>query len=182
MRPPCSLLLATAAATAAVAAAACSSSRPPPSAPPPQPTVVEWEVHGQEGEPGGPPGDPGADPNAPPAGAGAGAPGAAPAPVAAAKRTLPQPPEVKLKLGHFTDAKHNIGLVIDRTNKEARVRFDHMPQVLRLDPMRAPGRIDYIRTINQVVLQVHDSGRVVVFVPNASESIEVVRDGDADPL
>jgi hypothetical protein len=171
MRTSCSLLL------AAAATAACTSSRPAPSAPPPQqqPTVVEWEVHGQEG----PPGDPGADPNAPPPGA---AEPTAQPPPPAPKRTLAQPPEVKLKLGHFTDAKHNIGLVIDRTNKEARVRFDHTPQVMRLDPMRAPGRTDYIRTINQVVLQVWDSGRVVVFVPNASESIDVVRDGDADPL
>ena len=172
MRTPCSLLL---------VAAACSPSRPPPSAPPPQATVVEWEVHGQDQE--GPPGNPGGDPNAvaPP-----GTPAPAPAPAAAqapaADRTRPQPPEVKLKLGHFTDARHNIGLVIDRTNKEARLRFDHTPQVLRLDPMRSRDRIDYVRTINQVVLQVWDSGRVVVFVPNASESIEVVRDGDADPL
>jgi hypothetical protein len=97
-------------------------------------------------------------------------------------RTKPQPPELKLKLGHFTNAKHNIGLVIDRTNKEARVKFDHVPEVMRLDPMRSSGRIDYVRTINQVVLQVHDSGRVVVFVPGTSESIDVVRDGDADPL
>jgi len=179
MRTPCSLLL------AAAATAACTSSRPAPSAPPPQPqpTVVEWEVHGQEGPPGAM-GEPGGEPSAQPVGAAEpGAPAAAPAPApAAAKRTLPQPPEVKLKLGHFTDAKHNIGLVIDRTNKEARVRFDHMPQVMRLDPMRAPGRTDYVRTINQVVLQVWESGRVVVFVPNASESIEVVRDGDAEPL
>jgi hypothetical protein len=174
MRTPCSLLL------AAAATAACTSSRPPPSAPPPQSTVVEWEVHGQEGPPGGDPDEVSA-PGAPGAPASAAAPAPAPAPDAA-KRTLPQPPDVKLKLGHFTDVKHNIGLVIDRTNKEARVRFDHMPQVMRLDPMRAPGRTDYIRTINQVVLQVWDSGRVVVFVPNASESIEVVRDGDAEPL
>jgi hypothetical protein len=163
MRTPISILLVV---------AACSSSRPPPSAPPPQPTVVEWEVHGQEGagsDPGGAPGDPSS----------AGAP-AAPAP--GVDRTRPQPPEIKLKLGHFTDAKHNIGLIIDRTNKEARVRFDHVPQVMRLDPIRSSGRIDYVRTISQVVLQVHDNGRVVVFVPGTSESIEVVRDGDADPL
>jgi hypothetical protein len=157
--------------------AACSSpSRPAPSAPPP-PTVVEWEVHGQEGPGGSPGATPGGDPGSAPSGA---ATPVAPAP--GVDRTRPQPPEVKLKLGHFTDAKHNIGLIIDRTNKEARVRFDHVPQVMRLDPMRSSGRIDYVRTINQVVLQVYDNGHVVVFVPGTSESIDVVRDGDADPL
>lgn len=167
MRTPCSILL---------FAAACSAARPQPSAPPqqPPPTVVEWEVHGEEGPPGAP-GAPGLT----------GEPGAAVAPAAAtpaADRTRPQPPEVKLKLGHFVDGKHDIGLVIDRTNKEARVRFDHTADVMRLDPIRSSGRIDYVRTINNVVLQVFDSGRVVVFVPGTSESIEVVRDGDADPL
>ena len=140
---------------------ACSSpSRPPPSAPEPQATIVEWEVHGQEGPPGATPA--------------AHAPGP--------DRTRPQPPEIKLKLGHYTNARHNIGLVIDRTNKEARVRFDHVAEVMRLDPVRSSRRIDYVRTMNNVVLQVWDSGRVVVFVPGTSESIDVVRDGDADPL
>jgi hypothetical protein len=165
MRAPISIILLV---------AACSSPRPPPSTPPPQTTVVEWEVHGQEGAEGDPSGDP----------SGVATP-AAPAPAAPAPgvdRTRPQPPEIKLKLGHFTNARHNIGLVIDRTNKEARVRFDHVPQVMRLDPMQSSGRIDYVRTINQVVLQVYNSGRVVVFVPGTSESIDVVRDGDADPL
>jgi hypothetical protein len=149
---------------------------PQPSAPQQPPTVVEWEIHGEEGPPG-PPGAMDGEPGAAPSGAGAPA-TAAPA----ADRTRPQPPEVKLKLGHFVDGKHNIGLVIDRTNKEARVRFDHTADVMRLDPIRSSGRIDYVRTINNVVLQVFDSGRVIVFVPGTSESIEVVRDGDADPL
>jgi hypothetical protein len=166
MRTSSLLILAVAAS-----AAACSSpSRPPPSPPGPQATIVEWEVHGQEG----PPGDPGGALGDP------GAPGAAPAP--AADRTRPQPPEIKLKLGHYTNARHNIGLVIDRTNKEARVRFDHTADVMRLDPIRSSGRIDYIRRINDVVLQVFDSGRVVVFVPGAPGGLEVVRDADADPL
>jgi hypothetical protein len=166
MRTPGSILLVL---------AACSSSRPPPpSAPPPQGTVVEWEVHGQEGPPGAA-GAPGTDPGA------AGTPTSG-TPAPGVDRSRPQPPDIKLKLGHFTDAKHNIGLVIDRTNKEARVRFDHVAEVMRLDPIRSSGRIDYVRTINQTVLQVYDSGRVVVFVPGTSDSIEVVRDADADPL
>jgi hypothetical protein len=156
-------------ATLALTLAACPAPPPPasPSPPPPHGTVVDFEVHGPA--PGA------ADPNGPPV-AGGGE-------VVRPDRTLPQSPDIKLKLGHFTNARHNIGLVIDRTGKEARVRFDHLPQLLRLDPMpRSNGRIDYVRTINQVVLQVFDSGRVVVLVPNTTESIDVVRDGDADPL
>jgi hypothetical protein len=147
--------------------AACPTPPPPAPVPPPPPpgTVVDFEVHGPvptdpvAGEHGGTPTTPGTP-----------------------DRTRPQSPDIKLKLGHYTNARHQIGLVIDRTNKEARVRFDHVPQLLKLDPIRGSGRIDYVRTINEVVLQVYDSGRVVVFVPNTRESIDVTRDGDADPL
>jgi len=150
---------------AIVVAAACSSPQHPPASPPPEPsTVVEFDLQAQP-----PPGDPNLV--ATPAANGT-----------AHDRTLPQPPDLKLALGHYTDAKHNIGLVIDRTRKEAWVRFDHVPQILRLDAIRSTGRTDYVKTINQVVLQVYDNGRVVVFVPGTSESIDVVRDGDAEPL
>lgn len=135
--------------------AACSAPpQPAPVGPPPPPagTVVDFEIHGTA-----PPPD-------------------------TANTDRPQPPDIKLKLGHYSNSRHNIGLVIDRTQKEARVRFDHVPQLLKLDAIRGSGRIDYVRTINEVVLQVWDSGRVVVFVPNTRESIDVVRDGDADPL
>jgi hypothetical protein len=134
--------------------------------PPPPGTVVDFELHGTPPPGAGGPGDSGqVAPTTP-----------------GWDRTRPQPPDIKLKLGHYTNARHQIGLIIDRTNKEARVRFDHVPQVMKLDPIRGNGRIDYVRTINAVVLQVFDSGRVVVFVPNTRESIDVTRDGDADPL
>jgi hypothetical protein len=146
--------------------AACPAPPPPAPIPPPPPpgTVVDFEVHGPaptDTIPGAPVGT--GNPSGP-------------------DRTRPQAPDIKLRLGHYTNARHQIGLVIDRTNKEARVRFDHVPQLLKLDPIRGTGRIDYVRTINEVVLQVYDSGRVVVFVPNTRESIDVTRDGDADPL
>lgn len=144
--------------------AACSAPPPPaPVGPPPPPpgTVVDFEIHGT---------------TPPPAN------GSETGNSAIPDRTRPQAPDIKLKLGHYSSSRHNIGLVIDRTQKEARVRFDHVPQLLKLDPIRGSGRIDYVRTINEVVLQVWDSGRVVVFVPNTRESIDVVRDGDADPL
>ncbi len=176
MRTSCSLIVVVAASMAASIAACSSPSRPPPNAPEPQATIVEWEVHGQEGPPGAPDTIPGAAPGSAPNGATPAAP--APGP----DRTRPQPPELKLKLGHYTNAKHNIGLVIDRTNKEARVRFDHVAEVMRLDPIRSSGRIDYVRTLNNVVLQIWDDGRVVVFVPGAPDGLAVVRDGDADPL
>ena len=35
-----------------------------------------------------------------------------------------QPPEVKLKLGHYKNKEHNIGLVIDLTHHKARIRWD----------------------------------------------------------
>jgi hypothetical protein len=140
---------------------------------PPPPTAVAFEVHGTEG---GPPGsvEPGTEANPPTA---------TPAPVAGSSPTTKnQSPELKLKLGHFTDRRHNIGLVIDRTGHEAKLRFDGMDQILKLDPMRSAGRVDYVKTINQPVLQVWDDGHVSVFITGHPESIDVVRDADADPL
>ena len=95
-----------------------------------------------------------------------------------------QPPDIKLKLGHYSNAERGIGLVIDRTGKEAKVRFDGTDVIFRLDPTPGShGRIDYLRTINNVMLHVWKNGRVVVYVPNSDEGgIEVRRDGDADPL
>ena len=94
-----------------------------------------------------------------------------------------QSPEVKLKLGHYGNARRGIGLVFDRTTAQAKVRFDGAAEIVRLDRQHgAGGRIDYIRRVGQVVLQQWDDGRVVVFVAGADDGIEVRRDGDADPL
>ena len=94
-----------------------------------------------------------------------------------------QPPEVKLKLGHYHNKSRGIGLVIDLTHKEARIRWDGTQQVIKLDPIPASGgRIDYIKSANHVVLQVWDDGRAAVFVTGSSSAIAVTRDGDADPL
>src|SRR5262245_5132103 len=135
---------------------------------PPPPTEVAFEVHGTEGGP----------PSSVEPGTAANPPAATPAP----NVTKNQSPELKLKLGHFTDKQHNIGLVIDRTGHEAKLRFDGMGQVLKLDPMRSSGRVDYVKTINHPVLQVWDDGRVSVFITGHPDSIDVVRDADADPL
>jgi hypothetical protein len=104
------------------------------------------------------------------------------APVQPRPGTKNQPPDIKLKLGHFTDKRHNIGLVIDRTGHEAKLRFDGSAEVMKLDPMRSSGRMDYVKTISQTVLEVWDNGRVSVYVPGTTDSIDVVRDADADPL
>jgi hypothetical protein len=104
------------------------------------------------------------------------------APVQPRPGTKNQPPDIKLKLGHFTDKRHNIGLVIDRTGHEAKLRFDGSAEVMKLDPMRSSGRMDYVKTISQTVLEVWDNGRVSVYVPGTHDSIDVVRDADADPL
>jgi len=94
-----------------------------------------------------------------------------------------QPPEIKLKLGHYTNAQRGIGLVFDRTTAQAKLRFDGTAQVIKVDRQHGPyGRIDYIRRIGDVVLQQWDNGRVVVYVEGAPDGIEVRRDGDADPL
>jgi hypothetical protein len=95
-----------------------------------------------------------------------------------------QPPDVKLKLGHYRNASRGIGVVVDRTQHEARVRFDSTKEILHLDPTHGTeGRTDYIRTAHNVVLQVWEDGRVVVYVPgDTSGGIDVRRDADADPL
>lgn len=94
-----------------------------------------------------------------------------------------QPPDVKLKLGHYANAQRGIGLVFDRTTAQAKVRFDGTAQVIKVDRQHgAGGRIDYIRRIGDVVLQQWDNGRVVVYLADAPDGIEVRRDGDADPL
>jgi hypothetical protein len=94
-----------------------------------------------------------------------------------------QPPELKLKLGHYSNTRRGIGLVFDRSTAQAKVRFDGSPAIIKLDRQHGGGdRIDYIRSIGHVVLQQWDSGRVVVFIAGADDGIEVRRDGDADPL
>ena len=94
-----------------------------------------------------------------------------------------QPPEVKLKLGHFKNKEHNIGLVIDLTHHEARIRWDGSKTVIKLDPQPGSGgRTDYIKSANHIVLQVWKDGSAEVFVQGSEDAIAVKRDGDADPL
>src|ERR1041385_2731369 len=88
---------------------------------PPPPVEVAFEAHGTTE---GPPGTVEA-----PSGGGGGT-----APVSPRPGTKNQPPDIKLKLGHFTDRRHNIGLVIDRTGHEAKLRFDGSGEVMKLDP------------------------------------------------
>ena len=98
--------------------------------------------------------------------------------------TLDQPPAVKLKLGHYRSARRGIGVVIDLTQHEAKLRFDSTSEVLNLDPSPGSlGRTDYFRTAHQVVLQVWEDNRMVVYVPGGDGTgLDVVRDGDAEPL
>jgi len=101
----------------------------------------------------------------------------------AATPALDQPPDIKLRLGHYSNPRRGIGLVFDRTTAQAKLRFDGAAEVLKLDRQHGAGtRIDYIRRVGQVVLQQWDDGRIVVFVPGADDGIDVRRDGDADPL
>jgi hypothetical protein len=92
-----------------------------------------------------------------------------------------QPPDIKLKLGHFANARRGIGLVFDRSTAQAKLRFDGATEIVKIDPEPAGmDRTDFIRSLGHVALQLWGDGRVVVFV--GGDEIEVVRDGDADPL
>jgi hypothetical protein len=157
----------------------CTRQQPAPA--PPPPTEVGFEVTVDESAPGIAPGTPAT-------------------PVTATATDPPardQPPYVKLKLGHYSNASRGIGLVVDLTAKPshaaaiapAKIRFDNTTKVWNLDGQHgAYGRIDYVRGGGKVVLQVWDNGRVAVFVPEPDDArpatgpIDVRRDGDADPL
>lgn len=149
---------------------------PPPPPPPTQPagTVVDFEVHG----------------TAPPANA-----GSATEPPGSGGQ-LDQPPHIKLKLGHFRNSRLGIGVTIDLVSAAtenvadidpAKLQFDGDSQVWLLEGRHGgSGRIDYVRTNDRVMLQVTPSGRYTVYVPDPETDrgspIDVIRDGDANPL
>jgi Domain of unknown function (DUF4908) len=94
-----------------------------------------------------------------------------------------QPPEIKLKLGHYSNPRRGIGLVFDRTTAQPKLRFDGTTKILAIDPQPAGiDRIDFVRSLGHVVLQKWGDGRIVVFVGDGEGGVEVRRDGDADPL
>jgi hypothetical protein len=119
------------------------------------------------------------------------------APPAAVDSTVKnQPPHIKLKLGHFRNARYNIGVTIDLTEQTenvadidpAKLRFDGDTKIWRLQGQHgAYGRIDYVREGGRVMLQVFANGRMSIFIPDpdtgrSSDEISLYRDGDADPL
>lgn len=129
------------------------------------------------------------------------APTAAPDPVMAAPAKpmtkKDQPPHVKLKLGHYSNSKRGIGLVIDlysaRTENvadidPARVKFDGDSKVYQLNGQHGGrGRIDFLNG-KSVMLHAYEDGNMSVYVPDPeggaanNDEIHVSRDGDADPL
>ena len=91
------------------------------------------------------------------------------------------PPEVKLKLGHYRNVSRGIGVVVDVTHHEAKVRFDGADKTLHLDPINhSADSVDYGPTINTTTLRISNDGRIEVWVEG--NRIEVKRDADADPL
>jgi hypothetical protein len=96
--------------------------------------------------------------------------------------TRDQPPEVKLKLGHYRSSRFGIGLVIDRTAEEAKVQFDGTAQTLRLFPQYFWHRTEYHRARNEKLLEVRSDGQIILHMEGAGEGIWLFRDGDADPL
>jgi hypothetical protein len=156
-----------------VVLAACSApARKEPPSPPPQGAYVEYEVTGEV-----PP---------PPSSSSSGA-----TPV-----TRDQPANVKLKLGHYHNAKLGIGVTVDLTEETesvadidpAKLRFDGETKVWHLTGRYGgAGSIEYVRDRGGVMLEITRDRHVSVRIPDDeaerwSEVIEVTRDGDADPL
>jgi hypothetical protein len=104
-----------------------------------------------------------------------------------------QPPDIKLRLGHYRNRARGIGVTIDRTTVRpagvippALIRFDGTDRVIVLDGQPgATGRIDYLDG-PRVVLQVERSGDAAIWVygldGRADGPLALERDGDADPL
>lgn len=99
---------------------------------------------------------------------------------------LDQPPEVKLRLGHYISHARGIGVTIDRTAEltgrhTAKLRYDGTTAIRMLDS--EPGvahRTDYFER-RRVVLHVYDDGRHEIYV-GGDGPIALRRDGDAEPL
>jgi hypothetical protein len=94
-----------------------------------------------------------------------------------------QSPETKLQLGHYWSPHFHIGLIIDRTGEQAKVRFDGTRQTLTLTPQYFWFRTEYHRAPNDKLLVVSNTGRITLHVEGAGEDgIWLHRDGDAAPL
>jgi hypothetical protein len=91
-----------------------------------------------------------------------------------------QPPEVKLKLGHYRSRRTGVALVIDRLDEHvAKIRFDHTERVERLEARYFWFRTEYHRG-DQKVLEFQNDGSIALYM--SSQEIWLFRDGDADPL
>jgi hypothetical protein len=144
---------------------ACVSPPPAQAPAPPQAVRVDFAVVGPAAEPAPAPLEP------------------APAEVEIVEGplVLDQPPEIKLKLGHYASGRFGIGLVIDRTEQHtAKVRFDGASKTERLFARYTWHHVDYHRAKYDKVLEVQPDGRIAVFV--SGQEIWVRRDGDARPL
>jgi hypothetical protein len=140
----------------ALASCAAPTPRPPPVAV--APIAVDFEIRGESP--------------------------AAPAPTTELPTTRNQPPDVKLKLGHYSSPRFGIGLVIDRTGeKGAKIRFDGTDQTISLFVQYFWHRTEYHRAQNEKVLEVSNTGHIRLHMSGVPEGgISLFRDGDADPL
>jgi hypothetical protein len=121
---------------------------------------------------------------------------ASPEDTGSARPVKNQPPYVKLKLGHFSNKQLGIGVVIDLTEvidnvakiPPGKIRFDGETKVWRLQAQRAShDSVDYRNDAGHLMLETSTDGHRAVFVYDPttekwSDEIDVVRDGDADPL
>lgn len=146
--------------------AGCATAPPPPTIAPP-PVAVDFEVHGDATS-----------------GATVANDNRAAAPAETAPATRNQPPEMKLKLGHYSSGRLGLGLVIDRTDEKiAKVRFDGTAQTIALVPQYFWHRTEYHKAENQKLVVFHNNGLVVLHMEGIGEDgAWLRRDGDADPL
>jgi len=95
-----------------------------------------------------------------------------------------QPPDVKLRLGHYASGDGAMAFVLDRRDdRQAKLRYDNTTEPVTLRPQAGPaGRIDFLLPDGSVLLHVFSDGRVVIFHRDRPDGIAVSRDGDADAL
>lgn len=92
-------------------------------------------------------------------------------------------PALRVRLGHYSNHRRGVGLIIDLTRTPARVRFDGTAATITLDVQRAGnGTIELIRRVGDTVLRIERDGTPYVILDGTSEPIPVRRDGDAEPL
>ncbi|MFH0900245.1 MAG: hypothetical protein V2A73_06425 [Pseudomonadota bacterium] len=92
-------------------------------------------------------------------------------------------PVDRAKLGHYSTADGEIGLVLDRSGERAKLRFDGAQDTVELVAKPgAYGRTDYADAGGYVFLNMWPDGRITAYHPSRPDGVPVKRDRDADAL